>query len=129
MTSLSLAATKPRPTKDADWCWIPLRGEWRDVGGKPEELVRQEFIRRLVLEHGYTLEQMDQERRTMHGHNSPRADIVVWDSAKAKAAGRSPILVVECKAEATEIIERDYYQGESYTRATGCEFFVATNSR
>lgn len=65
----------------------------------------------------------------MHGHNSPRADIVIWENAAAKAANRSPILVVECKAEAIEIIQKDYYQGESYTRAAGCEFFVATNRR
>ena len=28
------------------WLWIPLRDEWRDVAGKPEEVVRQHFIRR-----------------------------------------------------------------------------------
>ncbi len=36
---------------------------------------------------------------------------------------------MECKTDTIEVQERDYYQGESYTRATGCEFFVATNAR
>ena len=114
-----------------DWLWIPLRKEWRDITAKPEEVVRQKFIRVLVEHYGYDLAQMDQERRTQHGHKSPRADIVVWQTAADKNAKpvRSPVLVVECKTDSIEIQERDYYQGESYTRATGCEFFVATNAR
>lgn len=98
---------------------------------KPEEVVRQKFIRVLVEHYGYDLGQIDQERRTQHGHKSPRADIVVWQSATDKKAKpvRAPVLVVECKTDSIEIQERDYYQGESYTRASGCEFFVATNTR
>lgn len=98
---------------------------------KPEEVVRQRFIRVLVEHYNYDLAQLDQERRTQHGHKSPRADIVVWQSAADKNAKpvRAPVLVVECKTDGIEIQERDYYQGESYTRATGCEFFVATNTR
>lgn len=114
---------------DGTWLWIPLRKEWRDVTAKPEEIVRQRFIRTLVDHYGYALEQMDQERRTQHGHKSPRVDIVIWQSATEKAAGLTPVLVIECKTDTIEIQERDYYQGESYTRATGCEFFIATNAR
>jgi len=115
--------------QEGHWLWIPLRKAWRDVASKPEERVRQQFIRTLVDRYGYALEQMDQERRTQHGHKSPRADIVVWQSAAEKEAGRSPVLVIECKAETIDIQERDYYQGESYARAVGCEFLVATNAR
>ena len=113
-----------------NWLWIPLRGEWRDVSAKPE-LVRQGFIRVLVEHYGYDLAQIDQERRTQAGTKSPRADIVVWESAAHKLVKptRSPVLVVECKTDSIEIQERDYYQGESYSRATGCEFFIATNTR
>lgn len=114
-----------------NWLWVPLRKEWRDVTSKPEEVVRQKFIRVLVDHYEYDLAQIDQERRTQHGHKSPRADIVVWQSAADKNAKpvRSPVLVVECKTDSIEVQERDYYQGESYTRASGCEFFVATNTR
>jgi len=114
--------------QEGNWFWIPLRKEWRDITTKPEEVVRQKFIRTLV-DKGYALEQMDQERRTQHGHKSPRADIVVWESAADKQANRSPVMVVECKTDTIQIQERDYYQGESYTRAVGCAFFVATNFR
>lgn len=113
--------------QEGNWHWIPLRKEWRDV--KPEEVVRQKFIRTLVEHYGYVLEQMDQERPTQSGHKSPRADIVIWQSATEKDAGRTPVLVIECKTDSIDIQERDYYQGESYTRAVGCDFFIATNAR
>ena len=115
--------------REGDRLWIPLRQEWRDVAGKPEEIVRQHFIRCLCDEYGYALEQMAQERRTTHGRRSPRADVVIWETPKDKAANRTPVLVVECKAENVEIDLKDYYQGESYTRAAGGEFFIAHNAR
>ncbi|HZK92099.1 MAG TPA: N-6 DNA methylase [Stellaceae bacterium] len=115
--------------REGNWLWIPLRGEWRDVLAKPEEIVRQTFIRHLIDHYGYSLVQMDQERRTMHGHKSPRADIVIWETPDAKAKSQTPVLVIECKAEGVDINLNDYYQGESYTRAVGCEFFIAHNTR
>jgi len=130
-----IVPTMPFPETPGDlhrggnWLWIPLRNEWRDISEKPEEKVRQRFIRHLCDNYGYALGQMDQERRTMHGHKSPRADIVIWETPEARAANRTPVLVVECKAESVDINIRDYYQGESYTRAVGCEFFVAHNAR
>ena len=111
------------------WLWIPLRKEWRDVSGKPEEIVRQKFIRTLVEHYGYSLDQMDQEQRTQHGHRSPRADIVIWQSVDDRMAKRFPALVIECKTDTIEIQEKDYYQAASYTVASGCEIFVATNAR
>ncbi len=115
--------------QEDNWLWIPLRKEWRDATSKPEEIVRQKFIRTLVEHYRYTLEQMDQERKTQSGTRSPRADIVIWRSAEEKEAGRTPLLVIECKTDSVDIQVKDYYQGESYTRATGCEFFIATNTR
>ena len=122
-------ATPDTLHRKGDRLWIPLRQEWRDVAGKPEETVRQHFIRHLCDHYGYTLDQMAQERRTTHGHRSPRADVVIWESPKAKGANRTPVLVVECKAENVDVDIRDYYQGESYTRAAGGEFFIAHNAR
>ena len=122
------------PTLDAlheegHWLWIPLRKEWREVSAKPEEIVRQKFIRTLVEHYGYSLEQMDQEQRTQHGHRSPRADIVIWQSVDDRVAKRFPVLVVECKTDTVEIQEKDYYQAASYTVASGCDIFIATNAR
>lgn len=72
---------------------------------------------------------MAQEQRTQHGRRSPKTDIVVYPSPEVKAAKKSPLLVVECKAETVDIHPRDYYQGESYARAVGCELFVMHNQR
>ena len=115
--------------EQGNWLWIPLRNEWRTISAKPEEVVRQHFIRHLCKNLGYTLPQMDQERRTQYGRKSPRADIVLWETPEAKAANKTPVLVIECKAENVNINIKDYYQGESYARAMGCEFFVAHNNR
>src|SRR6218665_1916925 len=95
-----------------------LRKEWRDVTTKPEEVVRQKFIRTLVEHYGYALNLMDQEQRTQHGHKSPRADIVIWQSLDGRTAKRFPVLIVECKTDSIEFQERDYYQAASYTVAS-----------
>lgn len=115
--------------QEGHWLWIPLRKEWRDVSAKPEEIVRQRFVRTLVEHYGYSLDQMDQEQRAQHGHRSPRADIVVWQSVDDRTNKRFPVLVVECKTDTIEIQEKDYYQAASYTVASGCEIFIATNQR
>ncbi|NCA71608.1 MAG: hypothetical protein EOM91_16295 [Sphingobacteriia bacterium] len=67
-------------------------GFWSAVANKPEEIVRQRFIRTLIEHYGYSVDQMDQQRRIQNGHWSPRADIVIWASAADKAANphRSP---------------------------------------
>jgi type I restriction enzyme M protein len=80
-----------QPTVAGRWIWVPLKGEWRVL--TPEEKVRQHYVLRLRSEYAYELEQMDQERRVRHGRQSPKADIIVWESAPAKQEGRSPVLV------------------------------------
>jgi hypothetical protein len=107
--------------------FCPLLNDHRTP--KPEEIVRQSFILHLNQHYGYTFEQMAQEKKVQHGRRSPRADIVVWESAEAKANGKTPAIVVECKAEAVNIHPRDYYQGESYARAVACEIFITHNQR
>lgn len=109
------------------YVWAPLRGKW--LQAKPEEMVRQRFIHRLHTKYGYSLKQMAQEKRTMHGHGSPKADIVVAKDEDALAANRDYVLVVEAKAEHVTIVTADYSQGESYARAVGCEFLVAHNEK
>lgn len=113
--------------REGKWVWAPLRRGWLEA--KPEELVRQEFIHRLHTQWGFSLDQMAQERRTTHGHGSPRADIVIAADAAALAANRDYRIVVETKAETVTIDPADYAQGESYARAVGAEFLVAHNNK
>jgi len=104
-----------------------LKGDY--LVATPEELVRQAYIHHLRDHYGYSFDQMDQERKTQHGHKSPRADVVIWASPADKQARKTPVIVVECKSDNVTIIESDYWQGESYTRAVGCELFVTHNNK
>ncbi|MBQ1019831.1 N-6 DNA methylase [Micromonospora sp. D93] len=113
--------------QEGSMAWAPLRG-WVDVSHKPEELVRQQWIRRLHIDGGFSLRQMDQERRTYSGRRSPRADIVVWRNPAEKQAGCEPVLVVETKAGAGVVRPADFWQGESYARSAGARFLVLANA-
>lgn len=128
-TSYHSPASEYEPVLDGAWIWCPLKAEWRS--NKPEERVRQRFILRLIRDYGYSQAQMDQERRTKHGRQSPKADIVIWSEEKDVADGRAPSIVVECKAEDVTIDPEDYEQGDSYARAIGepCDFLVMHNDR
>ena len=106
--------TEPQPYAKPDQIqtrgnevFCPLRERW--LKATPEERVRQEFILFLRDHYGYALDQMAQERKTQHGRRSPKADIVVYPSPQAKADGKTPLIVVECKAETVDIHPRDYY--------------------
>jgi type I restriction enzyme M protein len=107
------------------WIWAPLRKEW--LLAKPEETVRQGFIHRLHTEFGFDLAQMRQEVRTMHGHQSPKADVVIAESPEALSQNRDYRIVVEAKAEHVPIVPIDFSQGESYGRAVQAEFVVMHN--
>ena len=111
--------------------FAPLKNKW--LVNKPEEEVRQKYICRLVDSYGYSLDQMGQEVPVVMGNGRgtgrARADITVWRSKEDKMANpqKSPIIIVECKAESVSIRETDYYQGNSYASMSGADFFVMTN--
>lgn len=110
--------------------FAPLKNKW--LVNKPEEEVRQKYICRLIDNYGYSIEQMDQEiqvSNSQRGQGAARADIVVWKSKEDKLAEptKSPIIVVECKAESITIHEADYFQGYNYASWAGADFFVTTN--
>lgn len=113
-----------------DKIFAPLKNKWLVM--KPEEVVRQKYICRLIDSYGYSIEQMDQEiqvSNSQRGQGAARADIVVWRSKEDKLANpqKSPIIVVECKAESVTIHEADYFQGYNYASWAGADFFVTTN--
>jgi len=108
--------------------FAPLSGKWLVM--KPEEMVRQEYICRLVNNYGFALEQMAQEiqvSNSQRGQGRAMADIVVWRNAKDKNEHNSPIIVVECKAEHITVREEDYFQGYNYASWAGADFFVTSN--
>ncbi len=110
--------------------FAPLTNKWHIE--TPEELVRQNYICKLVNEYGYSLDQMMQEVKltsSSRGTGSARADIVIWASVQDKMDEKSPIIVVECKAQNITIKEEDYFQGQNYAYFAGAKFFVTTNEK
>ena len=100
----------------------------KDLVTTPEELVRQEFVCKLVNFYGYELAQMAEELKTKDGKGSCRADIVIWQTKEDKVKAKQPFIIVECKADNIRIGQRDYEQGESYARYTNAPFFITHNN-
>ena len=110
--------------------FCPLTNDWNIE--TPEEKVRQEYIKILVEDYGYSLDQMAQELKvnnSQRGQGKARADIVIWKTKEDKNASKAAFIVVECKAENVRIREEDYYQGYNYASWAGASFFVTTNEK
>ena len=108
--------------------YAPLKGKWLVL--KPEEEVRQTYICRLVDSYGYDIKQMAQEMQvnnSQRGQGMARADIVIWRNEQDKLDSKTPLIVVECKAENVTIRQADYFQGYNYAGWAGADFFVTTN--
>jgi type I restriction enzyme M protein len=108
--------------------FAPLKDKW--LIQTPEETVRQEYIKRLVNDYGFSLDQMAQEiqvNNSQRGQGRASADIVIWKNKKDKTDSNSPVIVVECKAEHITVREEDYFQGYNYASWAGADFFVTTN--
>lgn len=106
----------------------PLRQKWIPL--TPEEMVRQQYLQVLVEEYGFTHEQIAEEMEvTGRGSAQARADFVIWRTPQDKTAEKSPLIVVECKADNVTINPAVYAQGENYARLTGAPFFVTHNHR
>ena len=108
--------------------FAPLKNKW--LLNTPEESVRQEYICKLVESYGFRLEQMAQGvsiGNAQRGQGRASADILIWKSAEEKSENKSPIIVVECKAENITIREEDYFQGKNYVSLSEADFFVTSN--
>ncbi len=116
--------------RDNGKIFCPLKNDWHVE--TPEERVRQNYIKILVEEYGYVLEQMAQEvpvNNSHRGQGQSRADIIIWRTKQDKAEGNYPFIIVECKAESVKIREEDYYQGYNYATWAHAKFFVTTNEK
>jgi type I restriction enzyme M protein len=93
-------------------------------------MVRQQYLQVLVDEYGFIHEQIAEEKEvTGRGSAQARADFVIWRTPQDKNAEKSPLIVVECKADNVTIDRAVYAQGENYARLTNAPFFVTHNHR
>ena len=68
-----------------DKIFSPIRNKY--LVATPEEIVRQEFICKLVNDYGYSLDQMDEEVKltsSQRGTGKANADLVVWKNNRIK---------------------------------------------
>src|SRR3990172_7531045 len=95
-----MSHTKLQVQEEGNKIFAPLKDKW--LMNYPEERVRQTYIGRLVNHYGYDIKQMEQEVKVSNskrGQGKARADIVIWKTKEEKYNSKSPIIVIECKAE------------------------------
>ncbi len=108
-----------------------LTGDKIDVSHKPEELVRQDYLRILHEEYGYPKEHMSKEIPILSGvsevtdvvTNKPkRADIVIYKNARKNYD--EIYIIVECKQENVDYGEQ---QAKSYGNNTTASIVIWHN--
>ena len=108
--------------------YSPVRKIWVQL--TPEEKVRQDFLRVLIDEYAYGIDQIaEEEGVTGRGSAKARADFVIWRTIQDRRDNKTPLIVIECKADNVAIDRRVYEQGENYARLTNAPFFVTYNHR
>ncbi|MBA5249017.1 MAG: DNA methyltransferase, partial [Gammaproteobacteria bacterium] len=108
--------------------FAPLKDKWLKT--LPEEIVRQDFICKLVNDYGYSLEQMDQEIKltaSQRGTGRASADLVVWKTEEEKKKKKVAFLVVELKAKILKLKVEDCYQGYNYATWSRAKLFAISN--
>ena len=110
--------------------FAPLKNEWLQT--QPEEVVRQEFICKLVNDYGYSLQQMAQEVKlttSQRGTGRASADLIVWKTKADKQNNKTAFLVVELKADTLKLKVEDCYQGYNYATWSRAKLFAISNGR
>jgi type I restriction enzyme M protein len=108
--------------------FAPLKDRWLEA--KPEEIVRQEFICKLINDYRYSLEQMAQEVKltsSQRGTGRASADLIIWKTEADKKANKTAFLVVELKAENLKLKVEDCYQGYNYATWSRAKLFAVSN--
>lgn len=92
----------------------------KDIKLKPEELVRQLLINKLINNYNYPIERMQVEYSVSFGREKKRADIVIFDKNDFLA----PYIIVELKKP---LLKDGKEQLKSYCNATGAPIGIWTN--
>ena len=108
--------------------WSHIRKKWLDE--TPEESVRQGYLKTLVEEYGFSLDQIEEEVSvTGRGSGDARADFLIWRTTQDKRDSKHAFIVVECKADNVTIDREVYKQGMNYAQYEQARFFVTHNNR
>lgn len=111
-----------KTVKGADVPYIQCLVRGKEIRVTPEEAVRQLYIYTLVHKYGYSVEQMELERRIHFGREVKRADIVLFE----KSHPDTEYIIIEVKKPK---LSAGKEQLKSYCNATGATMGVWTNGR
>lgn len=117
-----------KPKYNKSKIFAPLKDKW--LKAMPEEVVRQDFICKLIDDYGYQLEQMAQEIKlttSQRGTGRASADLVIWKTKKEKQQNKTAFLVVELKADTLKLKVEDCYQGYNYATWSRAKVFAISN--
>lgn len=102
--------------------YLKCIGSGKERPAKPEEIVRQLYVSKLVNDYGYPLDRIEVEKGVYFGSSmhEKRADIVIFE----KNAPDTPYIIVECKKPKRK---DGLEQLKSYCNAEGSPIGVWTN--
>lgn len=129
-TSKKAIKTIYKPKYKDGKIYSAIRGKFLEV--QPEEIVRQEFVCRLVNDYGYSPLQMGEEVKlttSQRGTGRASADILVWKSEQEKKKNKTAFLVIELKADNLRLKVEDCYQGYNYATWSRAKLFAVSNGK
>lgn len=89
----------------------------------PEEWVRQNFLRYLIIIKGYPSSLIAVEKEIYLGELKKRFDILVYNAA------HQPLMMIECKAMEVALDENVFHQVLRYNISVPVRFLVITNGK
>jgi type I restriction enzyme M protein len=120
----------PKYNNNKEKIFSPIRDKYLDA--LPEEIVRQEFICKLINEYGYSLEQMGEEVKltaSKRGTGRASADLIIWKNKAEKEQKKKAFMVVELKADYLTLKVEDCYQGYNYATWSRAKLFAISNGK
>ena len=101
-------------------CFVKCFVRQKEIQLKPEEVIRQLFLDKLINEYGYPISRMQLEYPVYFGREVKRADIVIMDEDRSFV----PYVIVEVKKPK---LKDGKEQLKSYCNSTGAPIAVWTN--
>lgn len=101
-------------------CYVKCLVRQKEIQLKPEEVIRQLFLDKLINEYGYPISRMQLEYPVYFGREVKRADIVIIDEDRSFV----PYVIVEVKKPK---LKDGKEQLKSYCNSTGAPIAVWTN--
>lgn len=121
MGDAAIAAVEAILTEKNGKIFLKCQVRGKDILAKPEEIIRQLWLHRLIHNYGYPVQRLSLEHPITFGRDSSkRADIVVFDADRPTV----PYLIVEVKQSK---LKDGKEQLRSYTHATGAPLALWSN--